>query len=329
MLLPAFLHSLVASAFLARSSHASPTLQPRDNNGVDWNPTDKIFPHYTALGDSYASGVGAFNRLDGDPSATCRRSTESYPYQFLTTFGDAARISSFSFPACTGADTAGASAQIGADGAVVTDEPLPRIGYDFGHPDLVSISVGGNTGRMFGTTIEKCVLALFDYAWDSADYAHPCEVAWYNDYVTLYGLGDSLPTLFEKARTTNLKLGQEREVYVLGYARFYTTDKGHEHCPKDHVLPTPTLDGIALEINAIVGTLNGVLRKAAQEAGVMFVDVDEVFEGHRICDRHCWFQTRYEDGEDIFHPTKDGYQAMMLAFEKAVLGSPVGGALVD
>ena len=326
MLLSVLLPSLLLSTSLARAS--SITLQPRrDDDNDDYNPTDKVFAHYSAIGDSYASGVGAFNRLPSDPSTSCRRSTESYPYQFLTTFGDAARISSFNFAACTGADTEGTTNQIGDDGAKVTDLQLPTIGYDFGHPDLVSISVGGSTGGLFSTLIEKCVLALFDYSWESSSYHSPCEVAWYNDYVTLYGLGQSLPTLFRKAKSTNLKQGQKREVYVLGYAQFWTTDKGDKHCPKEHVLPTPPLS-IADELNGVVRQLNTVLKKAADEARVTFVDIDEVFDGHRICDKDEWFQTHYADGEDIFHPTKDGYEAMMQAFRKKVFGpSDLAGAI--
>ena len=290
------------------------------DDDYDYNPTNKILPVYTALGDSYASGVGHFDEFKGDNQAAgCRRTKGSYPYQFQQVFGDQIRMSSLNFPACAGADTEDVSHQVN-DKAF--DWKLPAIGYDFGSPDLVSIHVGGNTGGMFTNTVEACVLALSKHAWDSSDYYKPCEVAWYNDYVAIYGLGQSLPELFEKAMTMNLATNQKREVYVLGYAKFYNTDDGDDHCPDSDELPTPTLDGIAIEMNGIVESLNAVLRNAAEKAGAIYVDIDAAFEGHRMCDKDCWFQTKWGDGEDIFHPNWMGYRGIMKTFSESVLGPP-------
>ena len=325
MLSSALLYTLVASAFLARSGYASPMIQPRtgwnfleaDDNWYNYNPNKKVYPTYTALGDSYASGVGAFERiLDDNQDLGCRRSTLSYPYQFQKLFGPISSMSMFNFPACAGANPEGVTHQIEAG---TSNVQLPSIGYDFGNPDLVSISVGGNTGHMFSNTIEACVLSLLEYSSDSSDYYKPCEEAWYNDLVTVYGLAQRLPELFEKAVTTNLTLGQKREVYVIGYARFYNTDDGDKNCPDKDVLPTPTLDGIALEMNGIVEALNAQLRNAAEKVGAVYVDIDAAFEGHRICDKDSWFHT---DGPDIFHPIDVGHQWILRSFSETALGKP-------
>lgn len=312
MLVTKMLHLLLASLSLIHLAIASPALKKRDDI-----ETDKIFPKYTALGDSYATGVGAFALLDADPEATCHRTKSSYPYQFLLAHGDDLRISNFNFPACSGATTSDLLPQISSGTAI---RSLPTPSYDFGTPDLVSISAGGNDGNMFTDLIRACVLSLFDYESDSVEYYNPCSNEWYQAVVDIYGVGRTVGDIYKQALSANLTEGQpNRAVYVLGYARFYNIDDGRDHCPNDDKLPTPDLDDVAGNfLNDLVDLLNTNLKEAAEDVGATFVDIDGKFEGHRICDKECWFQTDYPAGEHIFHPTDRGNQAIMEALWEAV-----------
>ena len=88
--------------------------------------------HYVALGDSYASGVGA-----GDESGSCDQS----PNAFSTLWTNANDPASYSFEACDGATTSGIiSSQISALSASTT---------------LVSLTAGGNDVG-FSSVMETC-----------------------------------------------------------------------------------------------------------------------------------------------------------------------------
>ena len=92
---------------------------------------------YVALGDSYASGVGAGNYTSSGGS--CDRSKNAYPQLWAKANGPA----SFSFVACTGATTQSViSGQLAALNS---------------HTTLVSVTAGGNDADFVGV-IEKCVL---------------------------------------------------------------------------------------------------------------------------------------------------------------------------
>ena len=302
---------LLACLALVQLCFASPSLKKRDAAA-----NSKILPHYTALGDSYATGVGPFTFLDADPDPNCLRTKSSYPYQLLLEHGDDLRISTINFPACSGATTTDLVAQIESG---TGDRPLPTPSYEFGSPDLVSISAGGNDGHMFSDLIRACVLSLFTYKSDSYEYYNPCTSEWYQAVVDIYSVGRTVGDIYKQALTANLSDGQTREVYVLGYARFYNINGGREHCPNDDKLPTPPLEIIAGNyLNDLVDLLNTNIREAAQDVGATFVDINAKFEGHRICDKECWFQTDYPAGEHIFHPTDQGNKAIMEAFWEAI-----------
>jgi lysophospholipase L1-like esterase len=93
--------------------------------------------NYVALGDSYASGVGAGNYLSS--SGSCDRSSDAYPEQWA----DANSPASFNSVACSGATTADVlSSQVSALSKSTT---------------LVSITIGGNDAG-FSSVMETCVL---------------------------------------------------------------------------------------------------------------------------------------------------------------------------
>ncbi|CAF9927289.1 MAG: hypothetical protein HETSPECPRED_006546 [Heterodermia speciosa] len=329
MLSSTLLQLLASSAVLARLGHASPVLQPRDDDDdvlLEYNPGNKTFPHYTALGDSYASGIGFSDSADGNEA--CHRTVTSYPKRLLDFLGGELAITHFNFAACAGSNDEGVISQIES---VAPEVELPMIGHDFGSPDLVTISVGITTGNIMAEIVEKCIASLYKY-WDADNsYINLCEVAWYNSLVTIWSMDEGLSKLFDKAMTTNLAEGQKREVYVLGYPQFYATDRGWKDCPEHDAMPHPPLDTLAKDVNGIVLELNKKLKSTAEQAGAVYVDIDAAFEGHRLCDKEkdTWFQRSLGDVQDIVHPNDDGYEGMMNVLEKAILGEPVEYELDD
>jgi lysophospholipase L1-like esterase len=93
--------------------------------------------NYVALGDSYASGVGAGNYYSS--SGSCDRSPNAYPALWAA----ANSPSSFTFAACTGAKTTDViSSQLSALSASTT---------------LISVTIGGNDAG-FSSVMQTCVL---------------------------------------------------------------------------------------------------------------------------------------------------------------------------
>jgi lysophospholipase L1-like esterase len=90
---------------------------------------------YVALGDSYASGVGA-GSYDG---SSCERSTNAYPSKWAAAHSPA----SFGFAACSGATTAD-----------VRNNQLSALKSD---TTLASITIGGNDAG-FSNVMQTCVL---------------------------------------------------------------------------------------------------------------------------------------------------------------------------
>jgi lysophospholipase L1-like esterase len=142
---------------------------------------------YVALGDSYASGVGAGSYIS--TSGDCKRSTKAHPYLWAA----ANSPSSFAFQACSGAKTGDVlSGQLG---------PLNS------STSLVTISIGGNDAG-FADVMTTCVL--------QSDSACLSRIATARAYVdsTLPG---SLNNVYSNIRNR----APSAKVVVLGYPRFY------------------------------------------------------------------------------------------------------------
>ncbi|MEU0134454.1 SGNH/GDSL hydrolase family protein [Streptomyces sp. NPDC006296] len=142
---------------------------------------------YVALGDSYASGVGAgsYDSASGD----CKRSTRAYPVLWKAANNPA----SFAFTACSGATTGNVTAgQLG---------PLNS------GTDLVSISIGGNDAG-FADVMTTCVLQS--------------EATCLSRIATARAFVDStLPGRLDSVYTAISAKAPSARVVVLGYPRFY------------------------------------------------------------------------------------------------------------
>lgn len=278
------------------------------------------YVRYTALGDSYTAGNMRLSSIAEDPDKACHRTMGSYAWQFTQRHLNT--LKEFSFPACSGADTDEIEKEINS-----TEPGIgPIANYGFGHPDLVSITAGGNNEHTFSHVIKNCV-------YPSHEALLSCRKALRKAGKVLDGLQPDLESLYRHASTHNLDPSgfESRDVFVLGYARFYNPLGvdcplvGSEHFP----VPSLGEDGTAAKINALVVRMNDVIRAAAEASGVTYVDIDGAFEGHRICDQpveegefqeDLFYYQKGDNGKDgyaPFHPTKRGHYEMMLAFERA------------
>ena len=143
--------------------------------------------NYVALGDSYASGVGAGNYTSS--SGSCDRSTNAYPQLWA----NANSPSSFTFVACSGATTADVlSSQVSALSSSTT---------------LVSITIGGND-LGFSSIMETCVLEGTSACVSAIDSAESSAKS-------------TLPGKLDNVLSTIAADAPNAKVVVTGYPEFY------------------------------------------------------------------------------------------------------------
>ncbi|KAG6988838.1 hypothetical protein G7Y79_00069g096300 [Physcia stellaris] len=326
----------------------------------NFNLKNKILRRYTAIGDGFAAGIGKdYTALEDDPNAECRRSKYAYPQQFVDRFGAALGLTNFNFPACH-------KSQLGDMNATVRKvdyslSPLPRVWYDFGQPDLVSISLGADDNQAISKITRECIQPLYN----RIDRGHPwvppphCTATNQALQTYFYNIESEYTAFFETVKTWNLAPGQKREVYVMGIPKFYgfpnNFDKSHRFdCPFGHRMSDFMHDQPGMHgANDVASVLSTILKRAADKAGVTFVDLEAKFNFHRICDHvkryvsvnvqvaarqssmdcserdynelwnklpksNSWVQE--SRGEDVFYPNQKGQGVYAEALAEAVFG---------
>lgn len=143
-------------------------------------------PAYTALGDSYSSGVGT--RTYFSDGTSCQRSPDAYPVL------DAARLgATLTFAACSGARVADVQGgQLGSLNAATA---------------FVTVGVGGDDAG-FSSVIEQCALP--------APFTCTSQIAAANAFIT-GTLPGRLDGLYSQIRT----LAPHARVVVVGYPRLF------------------------------------------------------------------------------------------------------------
>ncbi|WP_407563681.1 SGNH/GDSL hydrolase family protein [Streptomyces sp. 184] len=148
--------------------------------------------NYVALGDSYASGVGAGSYDSG--SGDCKRSNNAYPVLWKNAHAPA----SFAFTACSGART----------GDVINNQLGPLNSAT----SLVSISIGGNDAG-FADAMTTCVLQGESACINRINQARA--------YIE-----GTLPGRLDAAYDAITARAPNAQVVVLGYPRMYKLDGG-------------------------------------------------------------------------------------------------------
>ncbi|HET7246527.1 MAG TPA: SGNH/GDSL hydrolase family protein [Streptosporangiaceae bacterium] len=176
--------------------------------------------NYVALGDSYASGLGAGNYSGG----SCDRSANAYPQ----VWANANHPASFAFVACSGATTTDViSNQISALSTATT---------------LVSVTIGGNDVG-FSNVMITCVLGSTSDCVNAVNQA---------EAQARSQLPGALSTLFGdiKARAPNAR------VVVIGYPEFYDLSRS-SGCIGLSTTDRTALDGGADLLDSVISTAAG------------------------------------------------------------------------
>jgi lysophospholipase L1-like esterase len=225
---------------------------------------------YVALGDSYSSGVGAPPYLSGG----CGRSNTSYAARWAATHA----VSSFSFPACSGATT--------------VDVLFQQVLSVNANTDLVTVTIGGNDVG-FADTMVSCTLG-----GDSA-----CVNAVNEGIVDTNIL---LPGLLDDTYAAIRSRAPSARVIVLGYPRLVSPTGS---CG---LFNLSTAKRTALNNGADV--LSGVIAARAAAAGFTYLDARGPFTGHGACGSSPWIN-RFNLGAigDSYHPNAAGYTQGYLA----------------
>lgn len=262
------------SAFLAAVALAVPLVITATTASA--SPREAL--EYDALGDSYASGVGA---PPYDPaSGTCARSNSGYPGQL----DGRMKIDLDDFAACAGANTE----------TLVTGGQLDALDED---TDLVTLMIGGNdTG--WGEVVALCLGGTEAQCTGAIAGARSI-------------ISNVLPGRLDGVYTQVADLAPNAHVVVVGYPRLFSPEFGdYAFGP---VLHMSTAEQQAL--NDAADLLNGVIAEAAADNGFQFVDVTRRFDGHGVNAPAPWI---LGPGPGQFHPNINGYKAYTAALTSQI-----------
>nr|MDT0660269.1 SGNH/GDSL hydrolase family protein [Micromonospora sp. DSM 115978] len=240
-------------------------------------------PH-PALSSVYVALGDSYSSGVGAPpymDTDCRRSKQSYPVLFEQASG----FYSFDFVACSGATTQD-----------VLAKQVPAV---LPGTQVVTITVGGdNLG--FTAKLETCIF----------DSEESCRKA--VDEATAYAK-EKLPALLKQVYGQVIAQAGRIRLLVLGYPQLFSTVP--EFCAE-------SLMGRERRewINGVAQVLNKVIQDATVGLAT-FVPVDDLFEGHRVCDSDPWIHG-LGGLTEAFHPTATGYRrgylrALVPAVEEA------------
>lgn len=264
---PMKLFRIAASTLLASGLLAGSAVLPAsagDRGSID----------YVALGDSYASGVGAGYYMSSDP--TCLQSALGYP----ELLDERKRIDLVANATCSG-DTVGLVAA--------------ELGNLNSETDLVTLTVGGNDVgyqlviRACSQGTLACEAAVAQAVGGAQNLLAPALAGLYS------GVIGSAPYA---------------DVVVTGYPHLFSPEFGktialpviNPATGQPFVL-TPTEQQI---INVGTDELNTVIRTQAEAAGFTYVDVVKRFDRHGLGSPQPWIQPFTDLG--ALHPTAKGYK---------------------
>lgn len=299
---------------------------------------------YLAMGDSYSSGEGdlAVDPLtqkkyyrnftnntkslqQNVPQEKCHISTRAYPYRLARSM-DLALDSPKQWDsiACAGATTWDVRGQASDkyqgqgdrlkdfDSATLKSQALndfipgrqKQIEFVKKYkPKVITLTMGGNDIG-FGEKIKSCAVSLATCSYASMPKNESLGTEIRNQY-------DNLLSLYNELYTAS---DSQAKIYAIGYPKFI--NGGHSaNCPTNVGLLNSTEREM---IDNSIDYLNRVIKKAADAAGVKYVDIENSLSGHRLCDDGEAYVTGvalgYEtDLQESFHPNATGNAVMAVA----------------
>lgn len=234
---------------------------------------------YLALGDSFASGEGAYQYLEGTdvPANKCHNSLVSYPYLLN---------SQAKSVACSGAliddvDGRAPAQRTGRLTSSYTDNELSQLQAaalpgtlnqlafaDYFRSQLATISIGGNDIG-FATILKTCIDPRGNWQVRATCYAsYEDRLELLNNIRNQYG---RLVAAYEQI------LKRTDRLYVIGYPQIIS-DTGS--CGLNVMLNGTE----RVFASQLTDYLNAVIEAAADTAGAVYVDVSSALAGYRLCE---------------------------------------------
>jgi len=241
---------------------------------------------YLALGDSYISGEGAYDYVGGTdmPTNKCHLSYLSYPFLI----GKDINLNSYHSVACSGATTWDiTSADIlykgQTDLKMITREQRDALhltaqyleafspGYinqlefvTHHQPKAITVSIGGNDVNMIGS-LKQCVKPDTCFSTYESRLQFVREINnHFKEIVNAY-------SIIKNGGPPGMK------VYVIAYPQIAKPDGScalNVHLNNDEVIFT----------TQAIHYLDMIIKLAAAKAGVYYVDTENAFDGHRLCE---------------------------------------------
>ncbi|SOC49703.1 Lysophospholipase L1 [Blastococcus aggregatus] len=212
---------------------------------------------YVALGDSYSAASGV---LPPDLTAPpqCLRSTANYPHVIAAATG--AQLTDVT---CGGADT----------GDYLTGQypgVAPQLDAVTADTQVVTMTIGGNDSGVFIDSIIRCGIA----GASTLGTGSPCKDQYgssFQDTITT----TTYPALVQVLKAVRAK-APRAEIAILGYPSILPASGG---C----FAQMPVATGDVPYLRGVQATLNDAIERAAKVAGVTYVDMTRVSEGHDAC----------------------------------------------
>ena len=212
---------------------------------------------YVALGDSYSAASGV---LPLDPAAPvqCLRSNLNYPHVVAERLG-----ADLTDVTCGAAETGDFSAEQYSGVAPQLDALTPDT-------DLVTMTIGGNDSGVFIGAILSCgALGLASLGQGS-----PCADQFGDSYEDTIR-DTTYPSLVKALKSVRAKAPSAR-IAILGYPWIMPEADG---CYPQ----MPVAKGDVPYLRSLQATLNDAVRRAAEETGSIYVNFNQVSNGHDAC----------------------------------------------
>ena len=260
--------------------------------------------NYVALGDSYASGVGAPPYAKGtdvqvENGNKCKRATAAYAHQVAERTGK-----TLDFGACSGAWT-----KHFYEARTPWKEPAQLDHLD-ASTGLVTFSIGGNDAG-FAKILSECVTQPpFSNCSSDKELTDPVD----STIDALAGKGKQAGVYsYDTIMTDIATRAPGATVVAVGYPRLFPEQGGSGGLLLGRCHGVTKVD--QRWINAKTNEINAAAKAAAQRHGYRFADPSGSFAGHELCGKQSsWFDGLINDGR--FHPNAAGH--------KAIAGSVVG-----
>jgi lysophospholipase L1-like esterase len=280
--------TLLAAAVLLLTGCSSPGGSLGGSSPDGGESSAPRFSRYVALGDSYTAGPLI---PTSDLASGCLRSDHNYPTLVARQLG----IEDFRDVSCSGATTADLTHVQRTFGDARIPPQLQALGPD---TDLVTIGIGGNDLRLFGTLVGTCTQLRA-----SDPTGSPCARRLARSGPDL----DSATRTISAHVTTALRAIRARApratVVLVGYLRL-VPDSGT-------CAALPLADGDYAQGRRISRILSRSLAQAAARAGTGFVDMYAASKGHDICSADPWVNGGTTDRRTAaaYHPFAAGMRA--------------------